>query len=90
MEVIILRTARDVGLAAAGIIARLIAAKADAVLGLATGASVKPSSSAASTRPWPAIRVPSSRTSRGMVQPNSRNEARSCSICSGGCSLAFP
>jgi glucosamine-6-phosphate deaminase len=42
MEVIILRTARDVGLAAAGIIARLIAAKADAVLGLATGASVTP------------------------------------------------
>ena len=42
MEVIILRTARDVGAAAAGLIARLLAAKPDAVLGLATGASVKP------------------------------------------------
>ena len=42
MEVIILPTAREVGIAAAGIIARLVAAKPDAVLGLATGASVKP------------------------------------------------
>jgi len=42
MEVIVLPTARDVGIAAAGIIARLVAAKPDAVLGLATGASVKP------------------------------------------------
>jgi glucosamine-6-phosphate deaminase len=42
MEVIILPTAREVGAAAAGIIARRVAAKPDAVLGLATGASVKP------------------------------------------------
>jgi glucosamine-6-phosphate deaminase len=42
MEVIVLPTARDVGLAAALIIARLVASKPDAVLGLATGASVKP------------------------------------------------
>ena len=42
MEVIIRPAARDVGIAAAGIIARLVAAKPDAVLGLATGASVKP------------------------------------------------
>ena len=42
MEVIVLPTAREVGIAAAGIIARLVAAKPDAVLGLATGASVKP------------------------------------------------
>lgn len=42
MEVIILPAARDVGIAAAGIIARLVANKPDAVLGLATGASVKP------------------------------------------------
>src|SRR5262245_24396152 len=42
MEVVILPTARDVGIAAAAIIARLVAAKPDAVLGLATGASVKP------------------------------------------------
>jgi glucosamine-6-phosphate deaminase len=42
MEVIVMPTALDVGLAAAGIISRLVAAKPDAVLGLATGASVKP------------------------------------------------
>jgi glucosamine-6-phosphate deaminase len=42
MEVIVLPTARDVGIAAAGIVSRLVAAKPDAVLGLATGASVKP------------------------------------------------
>ena len=42
MEVIILPSARDIGVAAAGIIARLVANKPDAVLGLATGASVKP------------------------------------------------
>jgi glucosamine-6-phosphate deaminase len=42
MEVIVLATALDVGLAAAGIISRLVAAKPGAVLGLATGASVKP------------------------------------------------
>jgi glucosamine-6-phosphate deaminase len=42
MEVIVLPTAPDVAVAAAGIISRLVAAKPDAVLGLATGASVKP------------------------------------------------
>ncbi|HEY1289547.1 MAG TPA: glucosamine-6-phosphate deaminase [Burkholderiales bacterium] len=42
MEVIVLPTALDVARAAAGIISRLVAAKPDAVLGLATGASVKP------------------------------------------------
>jgi glucosamine-6-phosphate deaminase len=42
MEVIILPTALEVGRAAADIISRLLAAKPDAVLGLATGASVKP------------------------------------------------
>src|SRR5262245_27134995 len=41
MEVIVLPTALDVGLAAAGIISRLVASKPDAVLGLATGSSVK-------------------------------------------------
>ena len=41
MEVIILPTALDVGKSAAGIIARLVAEKPSAVLGLATGASVK-------------------------------------------------
>ncbi|HXJ52480.1 MAG TPA: glucosamine-6-phosphate deaminase [Burkholderiales bacterium] len=40
MEVIVLPTAQDVGIAAAGMIARLVANKPDAVLGLATGASV--------------------------------------------------
>jgi glucosamine-6-phosphate deaminase len=42
MEVIILPTAQDVGVAAARVIARLVTAKPGAVLGLATGASVKP------------------------------------------------
>ena len=42
MEVIVLPTARDVGIAAASVIKRLVAAKPEAVLGLATGASVKP------------------------------------------------
>ena len=42
MEVIIVPAAQDVGIAAAGIIARLVAGKPGAVLGLATGASVKP------------------------------------------------
>jgi glucosamine-6-phosphate deaminase len=37
----IVPAARDVGTAAAGIVARLVAEKPDAVLGLATGASVK-------------------------------------------------
>ena len=41
MEVIVVPAAVDVGMAAAGIISRLIAEKPDAVLGLATGASVK-------------------------------------------------
>lgn len=41
MEVIILPGARDVGMAAAGIISRLVAGKPGAVLGLATGASVE-------------------------------------------------
>jgi glucosamine-6-phosphate deaminase len=41
MEVIVLPTALDVGRAAAGLISRLVAAKPDAVLGLATGASVR-------------------------------------------------
>jgi glucosamine-6-phosphate deaminase len=41
MEVIILPTALDVGKSAAGIIARLVSAKPAALLGLATGASVK-------------------------------------------------
>jgi glucosamine-6-phosphate deaminase len=42
MEVIVVPAAPDVGKAAAGIIARLVAGKPRAVLGLATGASVKP------------------------------------------------
>ena len=42
MEVIVLPAAPDVGVAAAGIISRLVAEKPDAVLGLATGGSVKP------------------------------------------------
>jgi glucosamine-6-phosphate deaminase len=41
MEVIILPAAPDVGTSAAGIISRLVAGKPKAVLGLATGASVK-------------------------------------------------
>ena len=41
MEVIVVPAAVDVGIAAAGIISRLVAEKPDAVLGLATGASVK-------------------------------------------------
>jgi glucosamine-6-phosphate deaminase len=41
MEVIIVPTAQDVGIAAAGIISRLVAGKPGAVLGLATGASVQ-------------------------------------------------
>ena len=41
MEVIIVPAASEVGSTAAGIISRLVAAKPDAVLGLATGASVK-------------------------------------------------
>ena len=41
MEVIVLPTALDVGGAAASIISRLVAGNPDAVLGLATGASVK-------------------------------------------------
>jgi glucosamine-6-phosphate deaminase len=42
MEVIVLPAAPDVAMAAAGIISRLVAGKPDAVLGLATGASMKP------------------------------------------------
>ena len=42
MEVIVVPEAGDVGVTAAGIIARLLAAKPGAVLGLATGASVEP------------------------------------------------
>jgi glucosamine-6-phosphate deaminase len=42
MEVIVVPAAPDVGMAAARIIARLVAARPGAVLGLATGASVKP------------------------------------------------
>jgi glucosamine-6-phosphate deaminase len=42
MEVIVLRTAREVAVAAAGVISRLVSEKPGAVLGLATGASVKP------------------------------------------------
>ena len=41
MEVIIVPAAQDVGTAAAGIISRLVAGKPGAVLGLATGTSVK-------------------------------------------------
>jgi glucosamine-6-phosphate deaminase len=41
MEVIVVPAAVDVGIAAAGIISRLVAEKPDAVLGLATGASMK-------------------------------------------------
>lgn len=41
MEVIVLPAAHNVGVAAAGIISRLVAAKPGAVLGLATGASVE-------------------------------------------------
>jgi glucosamine-6-phosphate deaminase len=41
MEVIIVPAAQDVGMAAARIIARLVTGKPDAVLGLATGVSVK-------------------------------------------------
>lgn len=41
MEVIVLPAAPDVGVAAAGIISRLVVAKPGAVLGLATGASVE-------------------------------------------------
>jgi len=41
MEVIIVSAAQDVGIAAAGIISRLVAGKPGAVLGLATGASVE-------------------------------------------------
>jgi glucosamine-6-phosphate deaminase len=41
MEVIVLPAAHDAGVAAAGIISRLVAAKPGAVLGLATGASVE-------------------------------------------------
>ena len=41
MEVIVLPAAHDVGMAAAGIISRLVAEKPGAVLGLATGASVE-------------------------------------------------
>lgn len=42
MEVIVVAEAGEVGVAAAAIIARLVAEKPDAVLGLATGASVEP------------------------------------------------
>jgi glucosamine-6-phosphate deaminase len=42
MEVIVVPAAQDVGVAAAGIISRLVAGKPGAVLGLATGASVEP------------------------------------------------
>ena len=38
---------------------------------------------AASTRPCPAISVPCSSTSTGMVKPNSRIEAAICATCSG-------
>jgi glucosamine-6-phosphate deaminase len=41
MEVIVVPAAVDVGIAAAGIISRLVTEEPDAVLGLATGASVK-------------------------------------------------
>ncbi len=41
MEVIIVPAAQDVGIAAAGILSRLVAGKPGAVLGLATGASVE-------------------------------------------------
>lgn len=41
MEVIVVPAAQDVAMAAAGIISRLVAGKPGAVLGLATGASVK-------------------------------------------------
>ena len=41
MEVIVVPTALEVAMAAAGIISRLVAAKPRAVLGLATGASVE-------------------------------------------------
>jgi glucosamine-6-phosphate deaminase len=42
MEVIVVPSVQDIASAAAGIIARLVAAKPGAVLGLAAGASVKP------------------------------------------------
>jgi hypothetical protein len=48
-----------------------------------------PSSCAASRRPWPAIKVPFSRTNSGMVKPNRFSEAFSASICFFGCSRAL-
>jgi hypothetical protein len=42
-----------------------------------------PKAIAACRRPWPAMTVPSSAMSMGLVQPYSRIEATSCSICAG-------
>ena len=40
-----------------------------------------PSDRAASTRPWPAIIMPASSTSTGIVQPHSRIDAAICATC---------
>ena len=50
-----------------------------------TGISSSPSSLAAMTRPWPAIRPPCSSTRTGTVQPHSRIDAAIWSTCSGEC-----
>src|SRR4051794_26234504 len=44
---------------------------------------------AANTRPWPAIIVPSSPTSTGLVQPHSRMEAAIWLTCVSLCVRAF-
>jgi hypothetical protein len=46
-----------------------------------TGTSASAKRCAASTRPCPAMTVPSSPTSTGIVQPHSRMEAAICATC---------
>jgi hypothetical protein len=45
---------------------------------------------AASSRPWPAMMVPSWRTRSSHTCPNWRNDDRSCAICTALCRRALP
>ena len=54
-----------------------------------TGISASPSLWAASTRPWPAMIVPASSTSTGIVHPHSRIEAAIWATCSSEWVRAF-
>jgi hypothetical protein len=49
------------------------------------GTAVMPICRAAITRPWPATMPPSSSTSTGLVNPNSRMLAAICATCSSLC-----